>query len=40
MMALLHRVLYYGDHTENVKDLAHLMGLNVLLEGKDMAPTV
>jgi len=40
MMALLHRVLYYGDHTENVKDLAHLMGLNVLLEGKEMARTV
>jgi hypothetical protein len=34
MMALLHRVLFYGDHTENVKDLAHLMGLKVLLEGK------
>jgi len=40
MMALLHRVLFYGDHTENVKDLAHLMGLKVLLEGKEMAPTV
>jgi hypothetical protein len=40
MMTLLHRVLYYGDHTENVKDLAHLMGLNVLLEGKEMARTV
>ncbi|MCC6486685.1 MAG: hypothetical protein IT364_04230 [Candidatus Hydrogenedentes bacterium] len=37
MMALLHRVLFYGDHTENVKDLAHLMGMKVLLEGKEMA---
>ena len=37
MMALLHRVFFYGDHTDNVKDLAHLMGLNVLLEGKEMA---
>lgn len=40
MMALLHRVLFYGDHTENVKDLAHLMGLKVLLEGEEMAPAV
>ena len=40
MMTLLHRVLFYGDHTENVKDLAHLMGLNVLLEGKEMATTI
>ena len=37
MMTLLHRVLFYGDHTENAKDLAHLMGLRVVLEGKEMA---
>ena len=36
MMTLLHRVLFYGDHTDNVKDMAHLMGLDVLIEGKDM----
>jgi len=39
MMTLLHRVLFYGDHTDNIKDLAHLMGLRVLLEGKEMAET-
>ena len=37
MMALLHRVLFYGDHVDNVRDMAHLMGLKVLLEGKEMA---
>jgi len=37
MMALLHRVLFYGDHVDNVRDMAHLMGLAVLLEGKEMA---
>jgi len=37
MMTLLHRVLYYGDHVNGIKDLAHLFGLNVLLEGQDMA---
>ncbi len=36
MMTLLHRVLFYGDHVDNVRDLAHLMGLNVLLEGDEM----
>ncbi len=39
MMTLLHRVVYYGDHTNNVKDLAHLMGLKVLQEGQEMATT-
>jgi len=38
MMTLLHRVLFYGDHTENIHDLAHLMGFRVLMEGKEMAP--
>jgi hypothetical protein len=37
MMTLLHRVLFYGDHADNIRDLAHLMGLNVLEEGKEMA---
>jgi hypothetical protein len=37
MMALLHRVLFYGDHVDNVRDMAHLMGLKVLLEGKEMS---
>lgn len=37
MMALLHRVLFYGDHVNNVRDMAHLMGLRVLVEGKEMA---
>ncbi len=36
MMTLLHRVLFYGDHVNNVRDMAHLMGLNVLVEGKEM----
>jgi len=36
MMTLLHRVLFYGDHAENVKDMARLMGLNFLAEGKEM----
>ncbi len=36
MMTLLHRVLFYGDHVNNVRDMAHLMGLKVLLEGKEM----
>ena len=36
MMTLLHRVLFYGDHVDNVRDIAHLMGLKVLLEGKEM----
>ena len=35
-MTLLHRVLFYGDHVDNVRDIAHLMGLKVLLEGKEM----
>ena len=37
MMTLLHRVLYYGDHMDNVKDLGHLLGLRVIHEGKEMA---
>ena len=40
MMTLLHRVLFYGDHADNIRDLAHLMGLRVIEEGKEMAANV
>jgi len=29
----LHRVAYYGDHTQSIRHLAHLMGLEVVQEG-------
>jgi len=31
--ASLHRVAYYGDHTQTIRHLAHLMGLKVAEEG-------
>jgi L-fucose isomerase-like protein len=31
--ASLHRVAYYGDHTQSIRHLAHLMGLKVVEEG-------
>ncbi|MDP2897144.1 MAG: hypothetical protein Q8Q12_11420 [bacterium] len=31
--ASLHRVAYYGDHTQSIRHLAHLMGLQVRQEG-------
>jgi len=31
--ASLHRVAYYGDHTQSIRHLAHLMGLEVVQEG-------
>ena len=31
--ASLHRVAYYGDHTQSIRHLAHLMGLRVVEEG-------
>ncbi|KPK36095.1 MAG: hypothetical protein AMJ65_16680 [Phycisphaerae bacterium SG8_4] len=31
--ASLHRVAYYGDHTDSIRHLAHLMGLKVVQEG-------
>jgi hypothetical protein len=31
--ASLHRVAYYGDHTDSIRHLAHLMGLKVVEEG-------
>ena len=40
MMTLLHRVLFYGDHADNIRDLSHLMGFDVLEEGKEVAATV
>ena len=33
MMTLLHRVVFYGNHTESVRELAALMGLKVVTEG-------
>ena len=32
-MTLLHRVVFYGDHLENVHHLARLMGMKVVMEG-------
>jgi hypothetical protein len=31
--ASLHRICYYGDHTQNIRHLAHLLGLKVAKEG-------
>ncbi len=31
--ASLHRVAYYGDHTQSIHHLAHLLGLKVVQEG-------
>lgn len=33
MMTLLHRVVFYGNHVENVRHLADLMGWKVVMEG-------
>jgi hypothetical protein len=33
MMTLLHRVVFYGDHVHNVRDLCQLLGVKVVLEG-------
>jgi hypothetical protein len=33
MMTLLHRVIWYGNQVENLRDLAQLLGLKVVLEG-------
>ena len=32
-MTLLHRVVFYGDHTQSLYHLAHLLGLKVVEEG-------
>jgi len=37
MMTLLHRVMFYGNHLEDFRDIARLMGLKFMVEGKDMA---
>ena len=36
MMTLLHRVLFYGNHLDNFRDIAQLMGLRLMIEGRDM----
>jgi hypothetical protein len=33
MMTMLHRVVFYGNHVENVRCLAQLTGLKVVMEG-------
>ena len=33
MMTLLHRVVFYGNRLESVKDMAPLMQLNIIEEG-------
>lgn len=33
MMTMLHRVVFYGNHVENVRHIAQLMGLKVVMEG-------
>jgi hypothetical protein len=32
VMALLHRAVFYGDHTKSINDLAALMGFSVVEE--------
>ncbi|MBL7044074.1 MAG: hypothetical protein ISR77_35930 [Pirellulaceae bacterium] len=32
-MTLLHRVVFYGDHMQDVRHMANLMGMNVVEEG-------
>jgi hypothetical protein len=34
-MTLLHRVLFYGKHLDDFRDMAQLMGMKFMLEGKD-----
>ena len=33
MMTLLHRVVFYGNHVNDVEDLGALMGFEATLEG-------
>jgi hypothetical protein len=33
MMTMLHRVVFYGNHVENVRYLAQLMGVKTIMEG-------
>ena len=37
MMTLLHRVMFYGNHLEDFHDIARLMGMRFMVEGKDLA---
>ena len=37
IMTLLHRVLFYGNHLDDFRDIAQLMGLRFMVEGKDWA---
>ena len=36
-MTLLHRVLFYGNHLDDFQDMAQLLGLKFMIEGKDWA---
>ena len=31
-MTLLHRVVFYGNHLDSMRDLAYLMGQRVVME--------
>jgi hypothetical protein len=33
MMTLLHRVVFYGNHIANARDLMQLLGVKVVMEG-------
>ena len=33
VMTLLHRVVFYGNHMQAIRDLATLMGIKVVVEG-------
>ena len=37
IMSRLHRTLFYGNHIDNFRDIAQLMGLKFMVEGKDWA---
>jgi hypothetical protein len=34
-MTLLHRVLFYGSHLDDFRDMAQLMGMKFMIEGKE-----
>ncbi len=38
MMTLLHRVVFYGDHTRRIRELGTLMGFRVIEEGGASSP--
>ncbi|MCL2117690.1 MAG: hypothetical protein FWH27_04590 [Planctomycetaceae bacterium] len=37
VMTLLHRVVFYGNHLDDFRDIAQLMELKFMIEGKDWA---